>query len=620
MSLPEASSAAAVQAVDVPAGQKTWFSRVDKAAHKIQGMQTINIVLLAWVIVSGGVAFNLSLDKQSNVYHQMHAVPFNGARELPPPHYLSMDWIMTAKRVMSGATVVFVGSAVSKELCQDDAKDCNPLWWQTYQGCNASTATQLRLPPLVAKEQVYFYGSTRATYRHLQPRFTCLAEKISDVAVYQNNENSYSIGSTHNANVLAAAVFMICAVVWSTMFIATWRREAKAEEIHKEYMKRVLLTALVAIYIITTYIYASDKSTDINKDQHRPIGIASYAYSTVFLLFSLLVFNQSGTLRDNTSEFDRMKNKSENSDESQIVTAQIIFQNGDQNEEREDDKGGGYPLKPLAPAPDVVLNAGTAMRVRRFVNEPMHTDTRIKLPYIALNTPLPPPPSALSSVSLAVCALISTPVHSKFVYGQLLTLPLALLALRTHGNNFGLDTYTQAVFVCTGVFCLIDVFLYRMWWAFQIHKGVTFFQADDVGEYRAMEVLTLLSLLLQVAIFVFFLVSDLFAEEYMWFFVVYIIFTSLAKIFGVMAIRQHKQVFVYGGPHKDVPSTNFDYLTGTLQKSDFYMFVVYTILISILLWVHVIQEQRKLDAPWAESMPLVRRWGPGWQQYNVLSM
>jgi len=295
MSLPFESSASAVQASAVSASPKTWFSRMDRAAHKVQGMQTINLVLLAWVIVSGRVAFNLSLKEQSNVYHQMHAVPYHGALELPPPHFLSMDWIMTTKRVMSGATVALVGSAVSHELCSDDAKDCNPQWWQTYVGCNTSAATQLQLPPKVAEEQAYFYHSTRATFRHLQPRFTCLAEKISDVAVYQNNENSYSIGSTHNANVLVAAVFMICAVVWSTMFLATWRREAEETEISKEYMKRVFLTALVAIYIITTYLYASARSVDTSKDQHRPIGLASYAYSTVFLLLSLFVFNQSGS-------------------------------------------------------------------------------------------------------------------------------------------------------------------------------------------------------------------------------------------------------------------------------------------------------------------------------------
>jgi len=61
-------------------------------------------------------------------------------------------------------------------------------------------------------------------------------------------------------------------------------------------------------------------------------------------------------------------------------------------------------------------------------------------------------------------------------------------------------------------------------------------------------------------------------------------------------------------------------LTGTLQKSDFYMFVVYTLLLSIVLWTYVIQDQRQLSAKWANEMPLVDRWGSGWQMYTALTI
>jgi len=601
--------------------RKTWFSRVDGIAHKVQGMQTVNLILLAWVISSSAVSFNNALHEQNNVYSQMHAVPRHGSLEPPPPHYLSMDWIMTANRVMTGATATFVGSAVSRELCRHDDKGCNPVWWQTSEGCNASAASILRLPPKVVDEQAYFYRSKRSTFRHLQPMFTCLAEKISDLAVYQNNENSYSIGSTHNANVLVAAVFMICAVVWSTMFIATWRREDDDMDIANEKIKRMVLTGLVVIYIITTYLYASARAIDTNKDQHRPIGLASYAYSTVFLLLSLFVFNQSGTLRDNAREYDRMRGRNRVSPESDGgVTATLVYPAEDPAEDPAPDSALPYTEPTDDPDQGPVIKTLAAMSVRRFVTEPMHTETRIKPPFQRpARAPALEEVEEVSDVTVDVCALISSPVHSKFVYGQLLTLPLALVALSMHGSNFGLDTYTQAVFVCTGVFCFVDVFLYRMWWAFQIHKGVTFYQKNDAGEYHAMEVLTLLCVLLQTAIFAFFIVSELFHETYAWFFVVYIIFASLAKIFAVVAIRQHRRIFDYGGPDT-LPSSNFDKLTGTLQKSDFYMFVVYTILLSILLWTHVIQDQRKLDAPWAEKMPLVQHWGPGWQKYNALSI
>jgi len=622
---------------------KNWMvQRVDTWSHKVAGVQSVNLILLVWVAVSGGISFNNALQEQNNVYSQMHAVPYHDSVGAPPAHYASMDWIMTAKRVMVGPTVAWVGSAVSHELCIDrEDKACNPEWWQTHDGCNTSAAVQMRIPPKVVEEQGYFYQSKRASYRHLQPIFTCLAEKIGSVAVYQNNEHSYSIGSTHNANVLVAAVFMIIAVIWATMLLATFKRDSSDDSIYRDKMKRTLLTALVFIYIVATYFSASSVSIDSSKDQHRPIGLASYAYSTVFLILSLFVFNQSGTMRDNMKEHDRMTDLNDREEakkklkKNKVAPAQGTAP-ATEIPYAEADTGYamGYPV-PEQESSDsyanrdptvVTLPGGSAsMSVRRFVNEPMHTETRIKL-QIRREGPLPQEgeqkifqTETMDTVTVDVCALVSSPVHSKFVYGQLLTLPLALMALSMHGCNFGLDTYTQTVFVCAGIFCLVDVFLYRMWWAFQIHKGVTFYQEDDVGEYRAMEVLTVLCLCLQVTIFIFFIVSELFHASYMWFFVVHIILTSLAKILAVMAIRQHKKIFDYGG-EAIFSSTNFDKLTGTLQKSDFYMFVVYTILLSIVLWNSVILDQRTFDASWAEKMPLVQRWGPGWQTYNALSI
>jgi len=39
-----------------------------------------------------------------------------------------------------------------------------------------------------------------------------------------------------------------------------------------------------------------------------------------------------------------------------------------------------------------------------------------------------------------------------------------------------------------------------------------------------------------------------------------------------------------------------------------------------VLWIYVIQDQRKLDAAWTDEMPLVQRWGPGWQTYTAMSI
>jgi len=596
----------------------SWYSKIDGLTHKVQGLQFVNGILLYWVIISSGISFNNALQQKTNLYNQMHAVPYDGLLGAPPSHYASMDWIMTAKRVMSGTVFRYVGGVVSNELCLDGDRNCNPEAWQMHKGCTKDPATTGLFPPGVEDEQDYFYASKKTTFRNLQPMFTCLAEKIGDLAVFQNNEHSYSIGSTHNVNVLVAAVFMICAVIFATTIISTVRRQVGADIDH-EYWKRMTITALVLFYLIFTYVYASNRALESEQDQHRPVCLASYAYSTVALLLALFIFNRSGVLQDNKLEHDRMAQ-----DPDEDVPVAHVFQNSDApvGDANEAEAALGYSVNGVTPKNATPMLPFSTLNVRRFVTEPMHYDTRIKtIPTMptGAGTQVGTPPMVVNVVTVDICELISNPVHSKFVYGQFLTLPLALMALCMHGSNYGLDTYTQVVFVCALVYSLVDVFLYRMWWAFQIHKGVTFYQENDREEYSAMELLTLLCIFLQISIFVFFILSELFDEKYMWFFVIYIMFSSITKIFAMMAIRQHKKIFDYGasGPH---PSTNFDAITGTLQKSDFYMFAVYTILLTILLWPYVIMDQRELKAEWAKSMPLVDRWGPGWQMYNAMTI
>jgi len=593
-----------------------WYQRFDSIKYYTNGVQGATVALFVFVLATGAFSMNNAMTEQNNIYGQLHAVPYAGIIGMPPSQYMSMDWIMTAKRVIGTAGHAFVGSAISRDMCVKGKENmCNPEWWQTTVGCNTSFATQLRLPPHVAEEQAYFYNSKRLKYRHLQPLFTCFTEKIGDVALYMNNEHSFSIGSTHNVNVLSAAVFLIFAVILGSMLLATSFTD-KDGDIPQEYSKRVALTVIVLFYVMLTYSLATSKSMDATKDQHRPLGLASHAYSALFLFFSLLVFNQSGTMRDHTSEFMRINNKAtdEGTDEDaegQEKPPVTVYP------AKEDDI---FAITPVLVDPKNAFPM-TQLNVRRFVQEPTHYDTRIKQVFIAPARELKEgeKPAPQHNVSVEVCALISNPVHSKYIYGQLLTLPLIMLALYMHGKNFGLDTYSQVVFIAAGIIAMVDVFLYRMWWAFQIHKGVTFFMNSDVGEYRAMEVLTFLCTGFQISIYTFLLTSDLFPKSYLWFFCVYIILTALAKIIAIVAIRQAKNPNK-GKEDKGIASSKFDSMTGMLQKGDFYMFFMYVLSISIVMWVYVIGDQLKLDSEWIDTKPMVQRWGPGWQKYNIMGL
>jgi len=199
-----------------------WYQKSDSVKYYTKGVQGMTTAPFLFVVGSGSLSMNNALSEQNNIYGQLHAVPYAGVVDMPPSQYMSMDWIMTAKRVIGSTGHGFVGSVISRDMCVvSKDKTCNPEWWQTTVACNTSSATQLRLPAHVAEEQAYFYNSKRLKYQHLQPLFTCLTEKIGDVALYMNNEHSFSIGSTHNVNVLTVAVFFIFAIILASMLLHT---------------------------------------------------------------------------------------------------------------------------------------------------------------------------------------------------------------------------------------------------------------------------------------------------------------------------------------------------------------------------------------------------------------
>ena len=250
-----------VQGDQIPA-KAYWYQHFDAVKYYAQGVQSTTILLFIFVVGTGSFSANNALSEQSNIYNQLHAVPYAGTIGVPPSQYMSMDWIMTAKRVLGSVGNSFVSSAISRDMCvvgKDDT--CNPEWWQTDTGCNISSATQLQLPAHVAEVQEYFYNSKRIKYLHLQPLFTCMTEKIGDVALYLNNEHSYSIGSTHNVNILVAGVFWILAVILASMLLAIIFPGSDSE-IKIEYQRRVTLTLIVIFYILLTYSLAGISSVE----------------------------------------------------------------------------------------------------------------------------------------------------------------------------------------------------------------------------------------------------------------------------------------------------------------------------------------------------------------------
>lgn len=240
-----------------------------------------------------------------------------------------------------------------------------------------------------------------------------------------------------------------------------------------------------------------------------------------------------------------------------------------------------------------------AMNVCGFIKEQTRIGARIKTPSA--------PQEGLRGFE-HMCSCLNRPVHSKFVCAQLLTLPLVLLALCIHGRNYGIDTQTQVVFVTSLAVVLIDCFLYRLWWAFNIHKGVQNKVEEDT-EYHCMQLVTAVCSLFQMMVFVYYMLCEIFPDKYRWVFVTYIVVASLAKLIAVQGIYDNRHT-----------GKNFAHSTVLLLTSDIYLFLVYVVAVSVVTWIYVVQDNLQYKPVWIVNDALQQQWGPGWQTFQTFSV
>ena len=272
----------------------------------------------------------------------------------------------------------------------------------------------------------------------------------------------------------------------------------------------------------------------------------------------------------------------------------------------------------LAHPASVFETRQATLSVRGFVREPWHFDDRIKTSYFDRADTN----HAQNQVDLDICDYISIPVHSKYVYGQFLTFPLIVLAFYMNRRNYGIDSVCQLVFVCAWAIALVDTFLYRMWWAFQIHKGVTFYSEDDRSEYRAMGLITLVGVLFQLSAYLVLILSTLFPTSYIVAMSLYFAFTVALKVLIVVNIINHMD---YNGSSKTQFATaragkKFDHFVGLFQKVDYFVFIGYVLAVAITLWVCIVMDEHRFFKPkWMVETNITDRWGPGWHVFHSLS-
>ena len=605
---------------------KGVYKRVRNFGYTITKVRTINALLLLWMFVGIVLSLFNAINERSVIFNHLHAVPGADPLALPPAQYWSMDWMMSPMHLLSSAGATWGSTGVARNSCYDDSGDCDPVWWQTDTGC-----LQPALVPVVVRdEQGYFYKSTRTKFRQLQPMFTCLAEKIGQVNLFINNQHSYSIGSTHNIHLLVAGVLVVFSIIILSNLLGTVGDSNLKEPDVKS--RRIALALALLVYVVFVYSWTNSNAMQFDQNKHRPVGIASMSYSTFYMLMALLIFNQEGLWKDHSSDYRRMqrnkttkKNREEQDEKDldrNVATAAITSQDGTQVPKLQD---GGFniPMRNEDGAPVQALHAIVTakapmrheMSIRGFVTEPWQTDGRI----MTYTRSLEVNKDSIDDVTLEVCEYITTPVHSKYVYGQFLTMPLVLIVLSMHRHNYSMDTHTQIVFVAAWCIVLVDLFLYRMWWAFQIHKGVTFYREKDIGEFRAMELVTTVSVIFQVSVYIFMFMSKYFSQLYIILLSIYLIFTVVVKVVAMYGMRMNRRT--HGETKAEfitrrTQTQRFDDLVGYFQKVDYFLFVLHAFGCLLTLWACIILEaDRTFEPPYMSSELISANWGPGWQIY-----
>ena len=589
---------------------KGLYQKIESWRYTVGRIRSISMLALLFTLLSAAFSFWNVVNKNTILFSQLHGVPFVDNGSPPPTQYWTMDWIMSPMRVYAASGPAWVQTAVARNVCLENDGVCNPMSWQLQNACVKDPSTivgnELYVPPAVLDEQAYFYKNTKTKFRHLQPLFTCIAEKIGMVSLFLNNEHSYSIGSTHSVHVLVTGVFIILSIILFSMLLGAVDKE-KAPA-HDNRQRCMFITAFVLAYTLDSYYIASSRAANPDQNEHHSIGLASYSYTFFYIVMTLFIFNQSAVFDDHANETARFaRDKAErNGTKPPIPAAKYQVEGGLGY------KGQSELVNNAQPG---VETRQATLSVRGFVREPWHFDDRIKTSFFDRADKNP----AANQITLDICDYINIPVHSKYVYGQYVTLPLVVLAFFMHRRNFGIDAYCQLVFVCAWIICLVDLFLYRMWWAFQIHKGVTFYNEQDKSEYKAMGLITLVGVLFQFAAYLVLMLSTLFPTSYIVVMSLYFGFTVLLKFFLVISITKNID---YNGMNNTQFSiarslNTFDKFVGLFQKVDYLVFIGYLFTIAITLWVCIIMDDdREFTPEWMKDTKMTDRWGTGWQEYH----
>ena len=545
-------------------------------------------VILALVAVGTVfVALSEAVDKRSLVHHQMHVLA-NGGEYAAPKSYWTLDWMMQPTHHLKNGLIVL------KDSCQDKEKYCNPREWQTKAICDmtpAERAIKIKNKD-IRDDEPYLYPhlDNRKKSRNIKPTDTCHAEKIGGYRLWQNNEESWSLGSTHNVFVLVSGVFAVLALISLSSFLHISRMDDTETN-------QIILSVFVAAYLTVTYFWVSASSiketpcTDC-LSIHRPMGMASFFYAGIALVASLYVFNGTGVIEDD-------KKRAGVTDSGDSTENEPLKQKDAQSREWEQ----------TMPTTDYK----SEMTVRGFL-----PSNKISLPSTGQVGARLKPSYGVGKVGMDGCGCMHKPEHSKFVYAQLFVMPLVFVILVIHKNNYGLDTTTQIVALLALTVSLLDCFLYRLWWAFNVHKSMGVAVSSEPGEsiheeYMELMLISVLVVLVQVTVYVYYLLSELFHDDVWWILILVIVFSTIVKLVAVMSIYNNRD----GGESPKYDT--FNNSVRLLGNADYMLFLLFNILLWLVVYVELVGMKAEHPKMLAPDAKLTTLWGSGWREFDMLT-
>lgn len=415
------------------------------------------------------------------LFRSLHAVefPYSGGAETQlhvPRSYMTLDWVMhpavDAKTDMippmtlisGGYACQANGPNFDKEL-----KSCSPEWWQWSSACSASgtyaDGAALKTAIESGSEATgddsaavvkQFYNPTDETNNEnmvlknsklVWPAPTmkdaCRIERIGAYALVQNDNNAWSLGGAHSADLLVAGaavtLWLVNAfAIINLTYIFPMNDETRAQNTDRVRLFKFVLAFLALLAPVVVRLASTQTKTVGSDVYYNPLPNGSYFYV-------LLAAFWAATISFYTPCFAYEKQD----DETEV--AEVV----------------AHETEPRA-VPVEGSSRGFELDTSSF-----YTKKKLSVDaYLTRSAPLGKEGQTLRTYDEGFIfkehcfnfarTHIADDYYVNFELAQLFTFPLLLLAVYAHYNNYAVDSYTQMLFLAGVGYSLLDVFARRV--------------------------------------------------------------------------------------------------------------------------------------------------------------